>query len=196
MPRTCSRNAKIMISRYSHSSFIPILPPYPPLVQILISLIDSRPVFHIGAGERLSEILQCLQACVVAVQAADDLPVQAKVGETAGEVGYGVQDQDICCRDDKVVAGQPGEEVEEAFEDRHHARGRAIREVAVDVDGGDTRLGGGLEAGGGLEGISAAVVQEAEALVGPARRLPTESDFAAIAGRKRRRNPPGLAVVK
>ena len=177
---------------------IPSIHCHPPLVHILVTLVEEGAVGNVRVPELEPDSSQGIKGGatgIVVVQATDDGSVHAEVGEAAGEVGYRIQNQDICGRDDEVVAGQPGEEVEEALEDGDDVVRRAVREVAVGVDGRDSGLGGGLEAGRGLERVAAAVVQEAEAFIGPFGRLPPKGDLAAVTGDQVRRNPPGPAVL-
>ena len=193
MPRPCSCGTKITFSEDTS------LHSHPPFVHILVPLVEEGAIGDVRVPElepEPSEGVQGRAAGFVVVEAAYDGSVAAEIGEGPAEVGDGVQDQDVRGRDDEVVAGQPGEEVEEPLEDGHGDGSRPVREHARRVDGRDARLGGGLETGGRLERVAAAVVQEADVVIGPSQRLPAERHLPAVAGRQGSRNAPFPEVIK
>ena len=131
----------------------------------------------------------------IVVEAADDGGVLLQIGEGAAEVGDGVKDTDVGGGELAVVLGEPGEEVEEAFEEGHGACGGFLREGAGHVDGGDASLRGALEAGGGLEGVAADVVGEGDVVVGLAELLTSHDDLLAVARGEGGGDAPGFAVL-
>ena len=116
--------------------------------------------------------------------------MHAKVRQAAPEVRDGIEHEDVRGRELGVVECETGKEIEEALENRDHAAGRPVGEDSIGVDGGDPALGGGLEAGRGLEGVSAGVVGKADVVIGPVVGLAPKGNLPAVAHRDPGRNAP------
>ena len=98
MPRTCSHNAKIMIFRVFCLSSTTALHRHPPLIHILVAIVEQRAVDDDGVAKVFAEGSEGFQgspAGLVVVQAADEGRVLAEVRERPGGIRHRVQEADV-----------------------------------------------------------------------------------------------------
>ena len=95
-----------------------------------------------------------------------------------------------------MLAGEPGQEVEDSFEYGYGDRRHHIRERPLRIDGRDTALGGGLESGGRLEGVAPDIVRESDIVVTLAEVPAADDNLLTVPGCKVGRDSPRSNVVQ